>query len=269
MSATSGLRPPASARYLAILLIGAIAILMLVPLAVVIASSFSASEFLVFPPRGFSLRWYGEILGSAAYLQAAETSLKVAVAVTLLAVGIGTPVAIALSRPTTPGRGTLQALFLSPLVLPTLIFGIGLLMTMSTWLGGPNIYGLVIGHLVICLPYVIRTVTAVLSQSDPRLEEAARTMGAGTLARYRFVILPQCRAGIAAGAFFAFNISFDDAVVALFIRAPGVETLPIRIYSQLEFSPDPSVAAVSTIMIVLSAVLVVFIDRAIGIDRMA
>lgn len=264
----TGLSPPISARLLGAALLVFTALVMLVPLAVVIASSFSESQFLVFPPRGFSFRWYGEILGSETYLSAAWTSLRVAVIVTFLSVLVGTPVAIALARPATPGRAPLSGLFLSPLVLPTLIFGIGLLMAMSTWLGGPSIWGLIVGHLVICVPYVIRTVSAVLSRTDPQLEEAARTMGANVLKKYIHVVLPQCRTGMAAGAFFAFNISFDDAVVALFIRAPGVETLPIRIYGQLEFSPDPSVAAVSTLMILVSAVLVLLVDRAIGLDRM-
>ncbi|RMH49383.1 MAG: ABC transporter permease [Alphaproteobacteria bacterium] len=260
---------PLSARLLGGLIVIVTGLVMLVPLAVVVAASFSESAFLVFPPRGFSLRWYGEILGSEAYLSAAWTSLRIAVVVTLLAVAIGTPAAIALSRPATPWREPLAGLFLSPLVLPTLIFGIGLLMTASLFFGGPGIGGLIIGHLVICVPYVIRTVTAVLSRADPRLEEAARCMGAGLWQKYWHVILPQCRTGIAAGAFFAFNISFDDAVVALFLRAPGVETLPIRIYSQLEFSPDPGVAAVSTLMILVSVLLVLLIDRAVGLDRMA
>ena len=126
-----------------------------------------------------------------------------------------------------------------------------------------------IGHTVIALPYVIRTTLAVLIDSDPYLEEAARTMGAGWLQRIRYVVLPQCLTGLAAGAFFAFNISFDEAVLSLFLRTPEITTLPIQIYSQLEFSPDPSVAAVSTLMMLLTVVLIVFIDRLIGIQKIA
>tara|TARA_R110000787_G_scaffold16622_70_gene51994 strand:+ start:20855 stop:21655 length:801 start_codon:yes stop_codon:yes gene_type:complete len=260
---------PPTAKLLTAFLITATAIFMLVPLAVVMLSSLSASEFLVFPPRGFSLRWYGEIMASDAYLKAGWTSIKLALVVTVLAIAIGTPTAIALYRFRLPGGEALGALFLSPLVLPTLIFGIGLLVLFSSWGGGPSFTGLVIGHLVISLPYVIRTVGAVLADADPALEEAARTMGANVWQRYRYVVLPQCAAGMAAGGFFAFNISFDDAVVALFMRAPDVETLPLRIYSQLEFSPDPSVAAVSTIMILLTIFLVFLIDRLFGLKRIA
>ncbi len=258
---------PWIARVLGFVLIGAILLYMLVPLAVVIGSSVSASEFLVFPPKGLSLRWYGEVLGSQKYLAAGWTSLQLAFVVTILAVVIGTPAAIAIYRLKFRGAEALGALFLSPLILPTLIFAIGLLMLFSIHGGGPSFVALAIGHLVICLPYVVRTVGAALAASSRDTEEAARVMGARLWQRYWFVVLPECRAGIAAGAFFAFNISFDDAVVALFLRAPGLDTLPLRIYGELEFSPDPSVAAVSTIMIGFTILTIFAIDRLFGLDR--
>lgn len=247
----------------------AVGVFMLVPLLVVIASSLSNSAFLVFPPPGLSLRWYGEILGSQAYIDAGWTSLKLALATVVLALTLGTPAAIALSRFRFRGQSAISALFLSPLILPSLIFAIGLLIVFSRYATGPSFLGLVIGHTVITLPYVIRTVSANLADLDPHLDEAARIMGARWWQRYALVILPQCRTGMAAGAFFAFNISFDDAVIALFMRAPNVETLPMRIYSTLEFSPDPSVAAVSTIMILMTIILVVMLNKIFGLSRIA
>lgn len=256
---------PLSARLVGGLVVVFIVAFMLVPLGVVVGSSVSSSEFLVFPPRGMSLRWYGEILGSEAYLSAAWTSLKLAVVATVISLLIGTPTAIALTRFRFSGSEAVAGLFLSPLVLPTLIFAIGLLMLFSRHGSGPSFAGLVVGHVVITLPYVIRTVGAVLVNVDRHAEEAARTMGANWWRRYWYVVLPQCIEGIAAGAFFAFNISFDDAVIALFMRAPDIETLPLRIYGRLEFSPDPSVAAVSTIMIGLTVLVIVAIERTLGI----
>lgn len=253
---------PASATFVV-----AIAIFMLVPLFVVVASSVSASEFLVFPPRGVSLRWYWSVLRSDAYLAAAWASLLLATVTVVLSLSLGTAAAIALARFAVPGKAFIASIFLSPLILPSLIFAIGLLMAFSIYGDGPSFLGLVIGHTVITLPYVVRTVTASLADMDPHLDEAARMMGARWWQRYVLVILPQCRTGMAAGAFFAFNISFDDAVVALFMRAPDVETLPMRIYSTLEFSPDPSVAAVSTIMIVMTVVIVLLLDRVFGLSR--
>lgn len=251
----------------AVLLVAAVAFLMLAPLAVVIASSFSASEFLVFPPRSLSLRWYGEVLQSGAYLSAGYTSLKLALITVVLSLALGTSAAIALSRFRFPGRSFISALFLSPLILPSLIFAIGLLIVFSRYGDGPSFLGLVIGHTVITVPYVVRTVSASLADIDPHLDEAARMMGARWWQRYGLVILPQCATGMAAGAFFVFNISFDDAVIALFMRAPDVETLPMRIYSTLEFSPDPSVAAVSSIMIAMTLALVLLLDRIFGLAK--
>ena len=124
---------------------------------------------------------------------------------------------------------------------------------------------LVVGHVVITVPYVVRTVSAVLVGIDRATEEAARVMGANALQRYWYIILPQAAAGIAAGAFFAFNISFDDAVVAIFLRGPDTETLPIKIYTEIEFSTDPSVAAVSTLMILITVVMIVAVERLIGL----
>ncbi|MCP5150676.1 MAG: ABC transporter permease [Ectothiorhodospiraceae bacterium] len=249
-------------------MVAAIVVFMLVPLAVVVASSLSASEFLVFPPRGLSLRWYQEILSSREYTAAAWTSLKLACVVTVVSLAIGTAAAIALARSRFPGRELLVGLFLSPLVLPTIIFGIGLLMVFSRYADGPSFAALAVGHVVVTLPYVVRTVSAVLEGADRHAEEAARTMGARWWQRYWHVVIPQCRGGMLAGAFFAFNISFDEAVIALFLRVPGAETLPLTIYSKLEFSPDPSVAAVSSVLIALTVLLIVIAERLLGLDTL-
>ena len=258
---------PFSAKLIAGGLILLALVYMIVPLFMVAASSVTESQFMSFPPKGFSLQWYNEVIHSEKYLESAWTSFKLAGIVVIFSVTIGTMAALSLSRLRFRGSDSLSGLFLSPLILPAIVFAIGLLMFISLLGFEPSFLGLVIGHLVITLPYVIRTVTAVLERSDPFLEEAARTMGANWFMRYWKVVLPQCRQGIAAGAFFAFNISFDDAVIALFIRSPGIETLPIRIYSELEFSTSPAIAAVSTIMILLTVALIFIIERILGIQK--
>lgn len=260
-------RVPFGARATAVILGAAILFFMLAPLAVVVGASLTAGQFLSFPPQGLSLRWYQAVLSSPAYLSAAWTSLQLAVLVMVAATVIGTPVAIALTRHSLPGSQIVAGLFLSPLILPTIIFGIGILIFFSLYADGPSLTALWLGHTVITLPYVIRTVIAVLEDSDPAVEEAVRTMGANWWQRYWHGILPQCYGGMAAGAFFAFNISFDEAVIALFLRTPELQTLPLKIYAELEFSPDPSVAAVSTVMIAMTVVLIVIIDRLLGLGR--
>ncbi len=260
---------PAALRLAAYLFVAITAILLLAPLIVVVGASLSESQFVSFPPQGFSLRWYQNVLTSDAFLNAAWLSLRIALLVTVSATLVGGMAAIAIHRRLLPGSAALGAFFLSPLVLPTIIYAIGMLMLWSAVFGAVSIVALWIAHTVIAMPYVVRTTLAVLSESDPFLEEAARTMGAGRLQRLAFVVLPQCIPGLAAGAFFAFNISFDEAVLSLFLRRPGLTTLPVQIYGQLEFSPDPSVAAVSTIMIAITILLIIVIDRVLGIKRFA
>lgn len=244
-------------------------IFLLAPLVVVLGVSVSESQFIAFPPTGFSLRWYREVLSSNAYLSSAWISLQVAILVTLAATIIGGSAAIGLHRRRLPGSELLSTFFLSPLVLPTIIYAIGMLMLWSALAGPVSVVTLWIGHTVVTVPYVVRTTLAVLSESDPFLEEAAQTMGAGRLQRLWLVVIPQCMPGLAAGAFFAFNISFDEAVLSLFLRRPGLTTLPVQIYGQLEFSPDPTVAAVSSIMIGLTVFLILVIDRLLGVQRFA
>ncbi len=260
---------PTPLRIAAIVFVILTGIFLLAPLVVIAGVSVSESQFIAFPPDGLSLRWYQAVLSSDAFLGAAWLSIRVALLVTVTASVIGGAAAIALHRRKLPFTGLLSTLFLSPLVLPTIIYAIGMLMLWSSLFGPVSVLTLWISHTVITIPYVIRTTLAVLSESDPFLEEAAQTMGANRLQRLRLVVLPQALPGLAAGTFFAFNISFDEAVLALFLRKPGMTTLPVQIYGQLEFSPDPSVAAVSTIMIGLTILLIFLIDRMLGLQRFA
>lgn len=249
--------------------IAAMALLLLGPLVVVLGVSVSESQFISFPPQGFSLRWYQAVLNDPRYIASFVQSLHLAAVVTLAATVLGGGAAIAIHRRVIPGAGLLATVFLSPLILPTIIYAVGLLMFWSASFGPAGFTALAIGHTVICLPYVLRTTLAVLATANPQLEEAARTMGAGRLQRLWFVVLPQCLPGLAAGMFFAFNISFDEAVLSLFLRQPDLTTLPVRVYGQLEFSPDPSVAAVSSIMIGVTVALLLVADRILGLHRLS
>lgn len=259
---------PLLGRVLAILLGVVVTLYMLVPLVVVAGASVGENRFLTFPPQGFTLDWYVDALTSSTYLEPFRLSLVVGVTVAIIAAILGTAAALALTRFDIPGAGFLQAFLMSPLMIPTIILAIGGLSVTSLTIGAPNIWVLIAVHAVIAIPYVMRTVTGVMARADPFTEEAARTLGARAFDRYRLVVLPVARPGIAAGAFFAFNISFDDAVIALFLRTPQMETLPIAIYGQLEFSTSPTVAAVSTLMVLLTVVLMIVLERIIGLGRL-
>jgi len=258
---------PPLIRFIGVIFIILVAIFMLAPLLVIIGASLSESQFISFPPQGLSLKWYEKIIAAPDYLVSLGLSLGLAVLVTITASLIGGMAAIALYRRALPFSDALALFFLSPLMLPTLIYAIGMLMFWSALFGRLDWSVLWISHTVIALPYSVRTTLAVLEKSDPFLEEAARTMGANRGQILWFVIGPQALPGLAAGAFFAFNISFDEAVLSLFLRSPTVTTLPVRIYGQLEFSPDPSIAAVSSLMIGLTIVMLLAIERCLGLSK--
>lgn len=255
---------PSGLRAGVIAFTGLMLLFLLAPLVVVMAASVSAGGYLVFPPQGLSLRWYEAIFADRRYIEAAWTSLRVAVATTVIAVPIGTAAAIGLSQPGGRWRGAYELLFLSPLLLPTILLAIGLMIVAANVFGGSSVVWLVIGHVVLALPYVVRTVGAVIQGIDPATEEAARVMGARWWQRLTLVTLPQCKSGIFAGAFLAFLVSFDDAVLILFLRTPTIDTVPLRIYASLEFSPDPGVAAASTCLILIAAVTVLATERLLG-----
>ncbi|MGO3146212.1 MAG: ABC transporter permease [Leucobacter sp.] len=259
---------PTFAKVLAAILIVGVTVYMLFPILVVAGASVGTSRFLTFPPGGFTLDWYEEALTSGTYLEPFRLSLIVGIITAVCSATIGTAAALALTRFKIPGAGAIQAFLMSPLTLPTIILAIGALSIASMTIGAPTIWMLVVIHTVITIPYVMRTVTGVMANRDPFTEEAARTLGASTWDRYRLVVLPIARPGIAAGAFFAFNISFDDAVIALFLRSPQLETLPIAIYGQLEYSTSPAVAAVSTMMVLLTVILIIILEKVIGLGKM-
>ncbi|WP_026556203.1 ABC transporter permease [Arthrobacter sp. 35W] len=245
----------------------AVAVFMLGPLAVVVGAAFTTSRFLSFPPTGFSLQWFAEALSDATYIAPFLFSLQVAVATAAATAVLGTLFALGIARHSIPGSGVLQAIAMSPLTMPSIIFAIAMLQTVSQVLGGSASWILVLAHVIVTVPYVIRTVLGVIARSDSFTEEAARTMGARWWQRYWHVLLPICRPGIVAGAFLAFIVSFDDAVLALFLRTPQFETLPLAIYGQLEFSASPTVAAVSTMSMALTAISILAIEKIVGLGK--
>ncbi|GAA2028704.1 ABC transporter permease [Yaniella flava] len=244
-----------------------IALYMLVPILVVAGVSINTNRFLSFPPEGLTLEWYSEVFTGGTYLQPFLTSVIVAIFATLITVTVGTAAALAITRFDIPYAGAIQGFLLSPLIVPTIILGIGTLSLISALGEAPSVWILVLAHAVITIPYVMRTVMGVMANHDRFTEEAARTLGASGWHRYRSVVLPMARPGIVAGGFFAFNVSFDDAVVALFLRSHSVETLPVAIYGQLEFDASPTVAAVSTLMVLVTVVVMIFMERTIGLGK--
>lgn len=250
-------------------LLGAVAaLLLLAPTVIVLITSFTNGFSLKFPPPGYSTRWYAALwTASPEIVDAFVLSLKVAAIATSAAMVLAVAAALALARRREAWARAIESLFLSPLMLPTLALGLALLMLFNLAGTGLSFWTLVLGHLAITAPYIFRTTTASLSQLDPALLESARSLGAGPVFMFRTVTLPLIFRGVAAGAFIGFMYSFDNVAVSLFLSDARSEVLPIRMWHLIESSLDVRAAAVSGVLIAATLVLMLLMERVVGISR--
>lgn len=247
---------------------GIAGVLLVAPTLIVLITSFTDAYSLKFPPPGYSVRWYVALWQeSPEILAAALASLKVAAAATALSVVLGVAAALALARRKSSWARVLDSIFMSPLMLPTLALGLALLVVFNVAGTGLSMSTLVIGHIAITTPYIVRTTIASLTQLDPVLLESARSLGARPLFAFRTVTLPLIAPGIAAGAFIAFMASFDNVAISLFLSDARTEMLPIRLWHIIESNLDVRAAAVSGVLIAATILLGIVMERVAGISR--
>ncbi len=249
------------------LLIVLLYLFLLGPLIVIVIVSFNADAYLSFPPERWSLHWYGDLLTNAAFVEGFRVSLVLATATTAAAIAIGVPAAFAISRHRFRGRDLLLSFFTLPLMVPGVVLGLGLLLVFSRLRLTATYPGLLAAHLIITVPYVIRTVATSLSTVVLDYEEAAQSLGATPWRVFRRITLPLVMPGIVAGAAIAFIISFDEVVLTLFLIGPRLTTLPVEVFNYVQFRTDPLVAALSVVLVAISLVGVVLIERALGLRR--
>ncbi|MBL8701868.1 MAG: ABC transporter permease [Alphaproteobacteria bacterium] len=238
------------------------------PIAITTAVSFNETNRSFFPPRGFSLKWWGEAFAPQ-WLQPLQFSLELAAVTAILATAVGVPLAFAFTRYEFPGKSLVRAITLGPLILPTLVTGIALLQFLTTigmgrWMG---YWALLIGHVVICLPFSVRTVAISLQAMPGTVEAAAASLGASPLRVLRHVTLPLIVPGVFAGMTFAFIHSFTDINLSLFVAKPGQRPVTVAILSFLEFGFAPTLAALSIVSLLIPLVLVAVLGRFIGIGN--
>jgi len=244
------------------------ALLLVAPTVVVLITSFTSAFSLRFPPPGYSVRWYVALWNdSPEILAAALTSLEVAGIATCVSVLLGVAAALALARQTGAWARFVDSLFMSPLMLPTLALGLALLVLFNIAGTGLSLATLVIGHIAITTPYVLRTTIASLAQMDPALLESARSLGAKPLFAFRTITLPMIAPGIAAGAFIAFMSSFDNVAISLFLSDARSEVLPIRLWHIIEANLDVRAAAASGVLIAFTILLGIVMEKLAGISR--
>ena len=240
-------------------LLGAVLVYMMAPLVFVVVNSFNSSSFSPWPPEGFSLEWYREVRDYEPFRRGFRNSLVTAAWTTVIALGAGSMAAYALSRYRFFGRGVIQALFFSPLIVPRVAIGLMMFVlyisTSLSFFGTTR--GLVFAHVLLVLPFVITIFAANIGGINPVLEEAAQDLGANPLQTFWKVTLPQMRTGFVIAGLFAFITSFDEVEAALFLTRPATNTLPIEMFLYLEQRQTPALAAVSSILIGLTLALVI------------
>ncbi len=241
--------------------------ILLLPLVIVVGISFTSSAAVDFPPPGLSLRWFDYSAHRPEFVSGTVNSLVLAAVSTVLALVLGTLAALGMVRYRFPGKTALEALFLAPLVVPSLIIGVSLLYFFSTIGFTDSFQRLVLAHLILTVPYTIRSVSATLYGLDPSYEEVAQVMGAGPLRTFREVLLPMLRPGIVVAALFAFIVSFGNFNVSIFLINGNTVTLPVRIFTYLGFQFDPSIAAISTVLLIGTIIVLAIAERTIGLTR--
>ena len=242
-------------------------VLLVLPTLVVILASFTSASYLSFPPAGLSLRWYARLLASDEILRAARTSLIVAMLATAGALGLGVLTAFPLVRGRFRGRDAVMAFTLAPIMLPSIVLGIALLFFFGFLGIRLSLSTLVVSHILITFPYVVRTSAAALLQVDAVLEEAAANLGATPWQILRHVTLPLLTPGLAVGAGFAFIESFDNLALSIFVAGQRQETLPMRLFQLLVSDIDPVVAAVSATIVAASFVVLFAVHRLAGFGQ--
>jgi putative spermidine/putrescine transport system permease protein len=243
-----------------------VAIYLVLPITIIIPVSMTDQRFLSLPQEALSLRHYATVLGSAEWLGSILQSFWIALASTALAVVSGTLCAIGCWRISRRTTELIRALMLLPIIIPSIVYAIGLYRYFAGLDLLDRFLGVVIAHGVTGIPYVVITVSTALAAFDPRLEQAARGMGASLSQTLRWVILPRIAPGIASGAIFAFIHSWDELVIVLFIASRDVFTLPRRIWDGINENLDPAMAAVAVLLVFFTLLLLLF-DMALRRSR--
>jgi len=257
---------PLTFRLIAVLAL----LVLLVPVVIVILAGLNSGEFLTFPPEGYSLRWIRDFFVSPTFLPAFKLSFVLALVTTLVSTVLGTLAAVFLTRSSSKSREILRALFIMPVVLPGAVLGLALYV-FFIWSDvglARSLPGLLIGHVLITMPFVIATVTASLVDFDLSIEEAARALGANPLQAFVKVTLPNIASGISAGTIFSFIVSFGQFELTLFLSTPNLQTLPLAMYTSLRYAFEPTAAAAGIFAIFLVTVSTLLTSRLVNLKQL-
>lgn len=250
-----------------LILHGAFVVFMLAPLVMVALVSFTDKGYISMPFDGASWRWYRAILNAPEFVDAFWRSLALAAASASLATLLAVPAGMAIAWHRFPGREAVLGLLLSPLMVPHVVLGIALLRMLTQIGASGTLWGLTAAHTVVVLPYVLRLVVAAATGFDRSVAQAAESLGASRWTVFRRIELPLIVPGVAGGWLIAFINSFDELTMSIFVASAATQTLPVAMYHHIAHTIDPLLASVSTVLIVLTLVLMLVLDRFYGLDR--
>ncbi|MFD1507189.1 ABC transporter permease [Georgenia yuyongxinii] len=223
---------------------------------IIIPLGFTDAQSFRFPPEGWSLRWYRRFFTEPAWVDALANSIQVALIVMVVATVIGSAAAYSLSRSRLRGQGIISAAILAPMIVPGIVTAVAVLGVFLRWRLNGTLFGFVVAHTVLALPFVFVAVTASLRTFNRDLERAATSLGSGPWSTFRLVTLPMILPGVLSGAVFAFVTSLDEVVIALYLQTPDLRTLPVQMFNSVTIDVDPTIAAGSTLILLVTTMLV-------------
>ena len=237
------------------------------PFFIIVAAGLSAGDFLAFPPEGFSLKWYIKVFEVDSFRESFALSMFLAVFGTITALVLGVPAAYALSRYNIPYGETIKTVVAAPIIVPGIIVGLALLRYLVVPLNLTITLALFLAHTALVLPYAVRVVSSSLNNLRSDMEEAAVLLGCSRIGAFIRVVLPNIQSGVLAAFILGFVTSFNQVPVSLFLSGPGVRTLPIDMLSYMEITYDPSVAALSALLALMSVIIIFVAEKFLGFSR--
>jgi len=241
---------------------------LILPLVIITITAFGGENTIVFPIKSFSLKWFANVFNSETFVTSFLLSLKLALLATVLALLVGIPAAYALARHWEKGNTFLKSFFLSPTLVPGIVLGFALFQFLIIILQIPLFIGLLLGHFLTVLPYIIRIVGASMEQVDISIEEVAWSLGCTKPKAFFKVVLPNISSGITSAFMLAFINSFNNIPVSMFLTGPGVSTLPTTLMNYIEYYYDPTVSAVSVILMLATIAIMYLVEKTLGIGAL-
>jgi putative spermidine/putrescine transport system permease protein len=256
-------------RFLYLFFVSLVYIFLLTPLVIVVIAAFNSGKYLAFPPEGFSLKWFKNFFQSQPFMDALKVSLKLGVLTMICVTILGTTAALYVVRHAKKWKNFLRLTMISPLLLPAILTGIALLVFYYIiGIGTRTFLGLLMGHVLITLPYAFLNVYSSLYNFNRSLEEAARSLGASQLKTFFRITLPLIKPGVISGAMIAFIVSFDQFPISLLLKGVGRTTLPCQLFDYILWDFDPTAAAVSTVSIAITLGVVLLTEKLVGLDSL-